>query len=303
MTRWLLLGLVVAGGVVTAFLLMREPVPLAFADPDCSDDVPVMAFNLSGGLRQDDVAVVGRDGEVTRLTKDHASFGADFSPDGRQIAFTSGREGSHQECCGYLDQEIYIMDSDGGHQRRLMRDGDHFDGHPAWAPDGEEIAFWRRGKGIMAVSSDGGDPEIVHNEPVDVHDIEWSPDGEQLAFAVHGNIYTVEGDAGSVEMIAEAVGEVDEISWSPDGGEMAFSVLEEVFISAVDDSHPGPFDDDGHSPAWSADGNYLAYFHTDGGFDPKLVAQPAGGGKEIPLDVKRKDLYSFATDLDWLDCP
>jgi Tol biopolymer transport system component len=301
MKRWLLLGLVVAGGVA-AFILLRGPDPLTFADPDCSDDVPVMAFNLSGGLRQDDVAVVERNGKVNRLTRDHASFGAEFSPDGRQIVFTSGREGSHEECCGYLDQEIYIMASDGGRQRRLMPDGDHFDGHPVWAPDGEEIAFWRRGQGIMAVAPEEGEPEIVHSEPVDVHDIDWSPDGKRLAFAVHGSIYTFERGAGSVEVGAEAVGGVDEISWSPDGDRLAFSVLEKVFTTAVDDPDPRPLAHDGHSPAWSGDGNYLAYFRSDGGFEPRLVAQPAGGGKEIPLNIRKKDLYSFATDLDWLDC-
>ena len=124
-----------------------------------------------------------------------------------------------------------------------------------------------------------------------------------MSFADHGNIYIVERGTGSVEVMAEAVGQVDEITWSPDGEQVAFSVLEKVYTTAVDDPDPRLLDDDSYSPAWSADGNYLAYFHTDGGFEPRLVAQPAGGGKETPLDVKKKDLYSFATDLDWLDCP
>jgi hypothetical protein len=54
-----------------------------------------------------------------------------WSPDGKQIAFTSDRSGA---------PEIWVMDADGGNERQLT----HFRGQsllPAWSPDGKYIAF------------------------------------------------------------------------------------------------------------------------------------------------------------------
>jgi len=68
----------------------------------------------------------------TRLTRDLALDGSPaWSPDGRRIAFHSGRDGN---------MEIYVMDADGSKQTRLT---DHAagDGSPAWSPDGSKIAF------------------------------------------------------------------------------------------------------------------------------------------------------------------
>lgn len=48
-----------------------------------------------------------------------------------KIAFISDRDGN---------QEIYVMDSRGGNQRRLTNTPDN-EWDPAWSPDGTKIAF------------------------------------------------------------------------------------------------------------------------------------------------------------------
>ena len=57
-----------------------------------------------------------------------------WSPDGKQIAFVSAREGT---------PHVYVMDADGTGTRRLT-DSDQEDDHPTWSSDGTRIAF--RGK-------------------------------------------------------------------------------------------------------------------------------------------------------------
>ena len=68
----------------------------------------------------------GLAGAATRLT-DHAAldFNAAFAPDGRRIAFVSGRDGN---------QEIYILDREGGRPTRLT-DEFSLDDRPAWHPE------------------------------------------------------------------------------------------------------------------------------------------------------------------------
>ena len=54
--------------------------------------------------------------------------------DGKQIAFTSDRDGIREE------SEVYVMDADGSKQSRLTNRAG-FDAFPKWSPDGSKIAF------------------------------------------------------------------------------------------------------------------------------------------------------------------
>jgi TolB protein len=71
-----------------------------------------------------------------------------WSPDGRQIAFASERDGGW---------EVYVMDADGSNQRQLTKDN-VFSFLPAWSPDGTRIAFISaRGTtwGVYIMDADG----------------------------------------------------------------------------------------------------------------------------------------------------
>ena len=60
-----------------------------------------------------------------------------WSPDGRKLAFVSGRDGN---------AEIYVMNADGSEQENLTRQPAN-DSHPSWSPDGRKIAFVSRRDG------------------------------------------------------------------------------------------------------------------------------------------------------------
>ena len=308
MTKKVLLVFVVVAlaGAGVWFVTARSTPELVSADPDCPPNVPVMAIALSGGLRQDDVAVIHRNGDVERLTKDHASFDPSFSPDGSEIVFTSGREGFHEECCGYSEHRIYVMNSDGSNQRRLI-EGEHQDHSPDWSPDGSEIAFVRDGTDLMVVPASGEDPELLHREKVEVSEPAWLPDGKRLSFASGEDggdrVMVIDRAGGEAETLIEGVGGVD-LAWSPDGETAAFNADVGVYTASFEEPSPRLFSRDAYTPAWSPDGRFLAYYSdADHDFRPGLVAQPVNGGESVPLPVNRKNIYSFEVNLEWLDCP
>lgn len=75
----------------------------------------------------------GKTGQVKQLTRLGANIDPKWSPSGKEIAFASTREGRW---------DIYIMDSDGNNQKRVVHTKDGFSRDPRWNSDGKEIYFF-----------------------------------------------------------------------------------------------------------------------------------------------------------------
>jgi Tol biopolymer transport system component len=99
---------------------------------------------------------------------------AQFSPDGRRIAFLSDRSGSF---------EIWVARSDGFQPLQLTSFGGPHVGGPHWSPDGEWIAFHARAEGhadIYVIRSSGGVPRrLTHHAALP----NWSRDGRWIYHA------------------------------------------------------------------------------------------------------------------------
>jgi TolB protein len=87
------------------------------------------------------VWVVNSDGTGAKRIMSGASD-ATWSPDGKHIAFSSGRDRNGQTCFAECqpNDEIYVADATGANPKRLT-DEKSEDSSPTWSPDGTEIAF------------------------------------------------------------------------------------------------------------------------------------------------------------------
>ncbi|MCA9063433.1 MAG: PD40 domain-containing protein [Planctomycetaceae bacterium] len=139
---------------------------------------------------------------------------ATWSPDGKQIAFSSTREGN---------QELHVTEIDGGDWVRLTSDPG-IDAHPAWSPDGKSIAFSTNRWGdleIATVAPDGtGLQRLTFSSGLDDYPA-WSPDGSQLAYTTnrYGSLDICIRDVSTRQ---DTVFRFDESienfpSWTPDG--------------------------------------------------------------------------------------
>jgi Tol biopolymer transport system component/serine/threonine protein kinase len=99
-----------------------------------------------------------------------------YSPDGKQIAFASNRDGS---------LEIWVCDSEGKNPKRLTSLRAVMTGTPRWSPDGKQIAFDTQLKGhsaIYLVSANGGLPQPLTTGESEDRVPSWSRDGKWVYF-------------------------------------------------------------------------------------------------------------------------
>jgi Tol biopolymer transport system component len=153
----------------------------SFIDAEGSDEIYVVDAATGGGL----TALTDCPGEGTFCLNDYPAW----SPDGRQIAFVHAE---HFDADGNpLDEQVWVMDADGSHQRQLTTDAPFKDQVPDWSPDGTKIAYASGLSGIWVMNADGTDQHQLSgcgpSDPTpcatgDDFGPAWSPDGTKIAF-------------------------------------------------------------------------------------------------------------------------
>jgi len=195
-------------------------------------------------------------GQCLQLTRSKkSSFGPEWSPDGRWLAFISSRAEDKPQ--------IFIINPNAGEAIQLTKSETGVNNY-AWSPDGKTIAFTAtdpESKESKARKDYYGDYEVVRKEyffthlwTVDVaealkapevgrrrtsgkdwtvNSFDWSHDGTKIAFSATINsdlindgtadIYVLDQAADTVKKIVSQPGPDNNPVWSPDGRSILFS--------------------------------------------------------------------------------
>jgi Tol biopolymer transport system component len=101
---------------------------------------------------------------------------AQYSPDGKKVAFYSSRSG---------DEEIWVCNGDGSNAIQITSLHGPSCGTPRWSPDGEQIVFDSNPDGhwdIFVVGANGGKPRRLTHQPSFEAVPSWSRDGKWVYF-------------------------------------------------------------------------------------------------------------------------
>jgi hypothetical protein len=246
------------------------------------------------------IAYAGPDGkiyirEVNGATRAVATgFDPRWSPDGHRLLFWSGT-GDTATCdntgsTGRCTAEVDVVNADGSGQRTLVTRALQ----PDWSPDGTRITYLVAGPQVTVATVWIADADGTHPRQLTQGDDRyprWSPDGTSIAFGHVVNdgtttydvvdVIHVDGSrlttvAGSMDLSA------DSPAWSPDSKKLAFVgygyganhmdiyVLDLTSYDGAtqithDPAGKAYIDNMDYAPAWSADGQHIAYtFDPDG---------------------------------------
>lgn len=283
-----------------------------------SDPTGKLVFQTSMG---GDIYTVNVDGSGLQRITD----GMDpvWSPDGEQIAFIRWRE----------PRGVWVIDADGSGERRIFDwsearypswspdGGQIVFSRQTGAREEREFCFRGRCFSIPARTFwelgivNPGDGSFA--EPLPSSDVsqtpDWSPTGDQIAFdAVHGlTIQSVDGTLSY--QITDDARDTNPV-WSPDGSKVAFTRRQhdhwEIYVVTVSDGADAgggsvrrltntPKKPNGEvassaAPAWSPDGNYIAFLTdragtTAAGGEWEIWVMRADGSAQRPM---------FGSELD-----
>lgn len=140
--------------------------------------------------------------KITRLTDSPSKDSAPtWSPDGKQIAFNSDRDGAY---------EVFVMSANGENAHRITNSGKYFSYNPVWSPVGKEIVYYLE-KGdnmdqIYLTDANGGFNKNLTSDSSHNFFPKWL-NGETIFYVGDGEIKTIKKDGTEKNSQSDLVGE------------------------------------------------------------------------------------------------
>jgi Tol biopolymer transport system component len=209
--------------------------------------------------------------EVTRLIADADIWEADWSPDGRYLAYVDGR---------VEEADVYVLDVEAALQGeqvapKRVTETEGFDGYPVWSPDGRWLAFGsiaRSPAGTYLVSMTDflvapTSSEAALWATTARYPAAWSPDGSRLIADTGGGLSIVRADFSRIKVKGDGIRGVtlpdaQAPAWAPDGRRLVFERDGDLYLADGNGSVLSQLTDTPESEfgsAWSPDGVEIAY--------------------------------------------
>ena len=170
------------------------------AAPACGRSI-VYSVALEGTVTSYDLYAIAPHGEdpATELyTSPTGDLDAEWSPDGRRLAFATRGEDAT------APRHIWVMRPGRSEPRQLTTFSEGNNRYPSWSPDGSQLVYTTgvdlAGPTRMRVTNaDGtGDHQILAIEGAILASTKWSPDGSRIVFTIYRDEFTV-ADIGMVD--------------------------------------------------------------------------------------------------------
>jgi tricorn protease len=160
------------------------------------------------------------EGELRQLTDGAArDIDAQYSPDGKSIAFVSDRDGQ---------EEIYVIDADGAGAVKKVTDQDALKTSLVWSPDSKSIAYATSDHKIFTIGVDGKNlKELASSRFGQISNPVWSPDGKLIAYSKtdasrSSDVYLIPSQGGEEKKITFDSSSESNPRFSADGTKVYF---------------------------------------------------------------------------------
>lgn len=258
--------------------------------PAFSPDGSQLAFCRMSGQNVEDIYLMAAEGaEPRRLTFDNRAINdLAWTADGREIVFTSDREG---------DTGLWRVSASGGTPERIVVAGGHNIGRLSISRQGNRLAYAQssRDTNIWRAQMPGAKTEadaptmLIASSEADSGP-QYAPDGKRITFRSDRSgsfeIWACEADGSNpVQLTDLSSPHAGAPCWSPDGRQIAFDARPEgnpdIFVISAEGGRPRRLTEDPAEdivPSWSRDGRWI-YFGSNRGDTMQIWKMPAAGGE------------------------